>query len=266
MKFVVGSLIVGTILVALEHFFPERREQRHLRAHVRTDLAYWVLAPLVNRVLVPAVAFGAIVVTTSTVPRPASEAIAAAPLWAQALGMLVIGDFVGYWIHRLFHHQPWLWKIHAVHHSSEELDWLSSVRVHPLNQIIQISLRVTVLYVIGFTPGALAAYAPFLTFLAILIHANVPWRFGPLGFAIASPAWHRWHHAADALGEGRNFAGLLPVWDYLFGTAHFPREAPESYGLREEVMPDGIWRQLLHPFRASPGVEGPELNGASGVR
>ena len=254
MKFVIASLFVAVIFGALEHFFPDRRQQRHWRSQMRTDLGYWVLAPLVNRVLVPAVAIVAIVGVTVALPRPGEAAIASWPLWAQALGMLVIGDFVGYWIHRRFHHSARLWRLHAVHHSSEELDWLSSVRVHPLNQIIQVSLRLSVLYVIGFAPGTLAGYTPFLSLFAIGLHANVPWRFGPLGYVIASPAWHRWHHAADTQGEGRNFAGLLPVWDFMFGTAHFPHRQPERYGLRDEVMPVGVWRQLLYPFRASTGA------------
>lgn len=257
-RFGAATLVLFAVFGAIERLFPEKRGQRRLRPGLRTDLAFWLLAPLVNRVVAPAVALAAIVVTSLLAPRPGAEWIATWPLWAQIAGVLVIGDGIGYWLHRAFHRDACLWRFHAVHHSSSQLDWLSSARVHPANQVAQLAVRATALYWIGFEGRLLAAYAPLLTFLALLVHANVPWRFGPLGYLIASPAWHRWHHAADAVGEGRNFAGLFPFWDYLFGTAHFPREPAAVYGLRDDVMPEGFYAQLAWPMRRSrsAGVQG----------
>jgi sterol desaturase/sphingolipid hydroxylase (fatty acid hydroxylase superfamily) len=54
--------------------------------------------------------------------------------------------------------------------------------------------------------------------LDILLHANLPWTFGPLRNALASPAFHRWHHTWEAEGMDRNFSGLFPWIDLLFGT------------------------------------------------
>ena len=56
-----------------------------------------------------------------------------------------------------------------------------------------------------------------LSFYAIFVHANVPWSFGPLRYVIATPAFHRWHHAAEEQGLNHNFAGLFPLFDLLFG-------------------------------------------------
>jgi sterol desaturase/sphingolipid hydroxylase (fatty acid hydroxylase superfamily) len=61
--------------------------------------------------------------------------VAAQPVWLQAIGIYLLADFLGYWIHRLFHTGA-LWPFHAVHHSSEDLDWLSAVRVHPVNEAV----------------------------------------------------------------------------------------------------------------------------------
>jgi sterol desaturase/sphingolipid hydroxylase (fatty acid hydroxylase superfamily) len=58
--------------------------------------------------------------------------LAKMPLWAQALTFLIVSDFLTYWIHRGFHGAG-LWKYHSVHHSSEELDWISAARFHPVN-------------------------------------------------------------------------------------------------------------------------------------
>lgn len=43
------------------------------------------------------------------------------PKTVQVLMALVLGDLIGYWGHRLFHGRT-LWKFHAVHHASVELD------------------------------------------------------------------------------------------------------------------------------------------------
>src|SRR5581483_10231011 len=57
------------------------------------------------------------------------------PVWQQAVVMLAIADFIGYWMHRWFHGRR-LWRFHAVHHSSVDLDWLSAVRLHPVNDAL----------------------------------------------------------------------------------------------------------------------------------
>src|SRR5262249_30149291 len=103
---------------------------------------------------------------------------------------------------------------------------------------------------LGLPPTILAAYVPFLTFWAIFIHANVPWSLGPLRYVIASPAFHRWHHTSEEEGLDKNFAGLFPFLDALFGTLHLPAgQQPQRFGLLGEEVPEGLLGQLLYPFR-----------------
>jgi sterol desaturase/sphingolipid hydroxylase (fatty acid hydroxylase superfamily) len=168
----------------------------------------------------------------------------------QAFEVLLLGDLAGYWVHRLFHGR-WLWPFHAVHHASRHLDWLSSVRLHPVNDVLSRLAGAVPVLLLGFPPTVLAGYVPFLTLWAILLHANVPWTFGPFRYVLASPAFHRWHHTAEDEGKDKNFAGLFPFLDVLFGTFHMPpgRPAPEV-GLRQETVPEGLVAQLLYPFRA----------------
>ena len=124
--------------------------------------------------------------------------------------MFLLGDLLGYWIHRAFHSRT-LWKFHAVHHSSTQLDWLSSARVHPVNDVAAKLIPAMALVGLGFPLKALAAYVPFLTFYAILLHANVGWSFGWLRYVLASPLFHRWHHTTEEQGLSKNFAPLFPV-------------------------------------------------------
>lgn len=173
--------------------------------------------------------------------------VGAQPRWLQALEMVVLFDLIGYWTHRLFHTGR-LWPFHAIHHSSVDLDWLSAVRIHPMNDLLNRIPAAVAMILIGFSPGVLAGVLPFFGLHAILMHANVDWDFGPLRWVIASPRFHRWHHTSEAEGRDRNFAGLLPVWDLLFGTWYMPRHGPERFGV-EEPVPGTLWGQLIWPFR-----------------
>jgi sterol desaturase/sphingolipid hydroxylase (fatty acid hydroxylase superfamily) len=130
------------------------------------------------------------------------------------------------------------------------VDWLSSVRLHPVNDALTRVVQVLPLYWIGFNGTALAAFVPFLTFMALLLHADVTWSFGPLRYVIASPRFHRWHHTTEEEGLDKNFAGLFPFIDLFCGTFYMPpgRE-PSRFGVLHDHVPGGIGGQLVYPFR-----------------
>jgi len=110
--------------------------------------------------------------------------------------------------------------------------------------------QVIPILLLGFPPTIVAAYVPFLTFWAIFIHANVRFTLGPLRYLIAGPAFHRWHHTSEEEGLDKNFAGLFPLFDSLFGTLYLPSDRrPQRFGLVNEDVPEGLVAQLLYPFR-----------------
>lgn len=263
----VGGLLVGFFLLSIvfsviERLFPSIPAQRRFREGFRTDLAYWFFTPLVSKPLTRLALIIAIVVLAAlqgvpldkgsiqTFVAQRSSPVAAYPIWVQVLAVLFLGDLFAYWGHRLFHREK-LWSFHAVHHGSTHLDWLSSVRLHPLNEVGMRLLQVIPLFLLGFDGRVVAAYAPFISFYAILLHANVPWTFGPLRHVIASPAFHRWHHTSQEEGLDRNFAGLFPIFDVIFGTFYMPEgKQPLEFGVKGEPVPGGILAQLWYPFRS----------------
>jgi sterol desaturase/sphingolipid hydroxylase (fatty acid hydroxylase superfamily) len=262
---VVGGAVLGLVLWPLERLWPERR-QPWLRPGIGTDLAYWFFTPLVTKALTRVALAVAVVGLAAAAGVPLDRAhvvvwvrtprglVAGQPAAAQVLEVLVLGDGIGYWTHRAFHGRR-LWPFHAVHHSSEHLDWLSSVRLHPVNDVASRLVAALSLLILGFAPGIVGAYVPFLTFYAILLHANVSWRFGPLRFLLASPAFHRWHHSCEAEGRDHNFAGLFPWIDLAFGTFHMPPgRSPDRLGLADEEVPTGLLGQLAYPFGRSGGA------------
>ena len=115
----------------------------------------------------------------------------------------------------------------------------------------------TPVLLLGFDPGITVGTAVFFTFYAIFLHADVDWDFGPLRSVISTPVFHRWHHSKDPQAIDKNFAGLLPLWDILFGTYYMPRDRmPCDFGVPEKV-PTGYFGQLWHPFAGWFGRKGP---------
>jgi sterol desaturase/sphingolipid hydroxylase (fatty acid hydroxylase superfamily) len=73
-----------------------------------------------------------------------------------------------------------------------------------------------------------------------------------------SPRFHRWHHTDEVEARDKNFAGLLPLWDILFGTYHMPRDArPTRFGTLTPA-PRGLLGQLVFPFRSAARARPPE--------
>lgn len=256
----VAFAILAVVFALLEWTRPQDRRQPILRRGLTTDLAYWLFTPFATRVATrAAVVAVALPVVWLAYGQIDPEQIAGGfgpaaqlPLWLQAVCIIVLSDFLSYWGHRAFHGRR-LWRFHAVHHSPEVLDWLSAVRVHPINDALMRVLSAVPVLALGFAPKAVAGVIPFLTFMAILLHANVDWDWGPMRSVVASPRFHRWHHTSEAEGQDKNFAGLLPLWDILFGTYYMPQDqVPTRFGVNDagtgDRVPEGIFAQLWYPF------------------
>jgi sterol desaturase/sphingolipid hydroxylase (fatty acid hydroxylase superfamily) len=256
---VVGLLVLSAGFWLLERWRPSIRGQRRTARQTRTDLAYWFFTPLVTRVatrLAVGLVFVFVAASQGLTLDDFRRAATSRQTWATSLPIavqvpvvLLLADLLAYWTHRLFH-RPRLWPFHAIHHSSTAVDWLSSVRLHPVNDIVARVVQVLPLYWMGFNGAVLAAFVPFLTLYALLLHANVSWTFGPLRYAIASPAFHRWHHTTEEEGLDKNFAGLFPFIDLVFGTFYMPIDRqPQRFGTNGAQVPDGLIGQLAYPFR-----------------
>lgn len=260
------SVLIALLVLSLIFFVIERvcgrgggRKQPVFRRGWGTDVVYWfatvlLTKPLVRLILILPV--GLLVLCQVVTPEDLRSGLYAGfgplsrqPVWLQAVQIYLLVDLIGYWNHRLFHRGRW-WPFHAVHHSSEELDWLGSLRVHPVNDLMNKLVQASPVLLLGYNPTVTLSTAPVLTFYAIFLHANVNWDFGPLRSVLATPVFHRWHHSRDREAWDKNFAGLLPLWDILFGTYYMPRDRhPENFGILEP-MPRGYLGQLWAPFAA----------------
>lgn len=246
---VAGFAVLFILFVPIEKLFALRREQRTFRAGFRTDMLHF----LFTRLLVDAAVFVPIaflfIVLRNFVDPSFQAAVMAQPFWLKIVEGLVIVEMGGYIGHRLSHQVPLLWRFHAVHHSSEEMDWLASLRIHPLDGVVTKALQFAPLFLMGFSAGMLGGFAVLLRLYAVFIHSNVRFKLGKLRWLFTSPEFHHWHHAGTHEAKDKNFAGLSPLVDVLFGTAYMPEGAmPERYGVKEP-MPQGYFGQLAYPFK-----------------
>lgn len=253
---VIAFVVLLAIFRTLELLRPRAKRLPMLRTGFWTDAAYWLMTPFLTRTLTRVCVIAVIVpVALIAYGRVDGELIkhgfgpmSRLPPLLQAVLIVGLSDFISYWMHRLFHRSA-LWRFHAVHHSAVALDWLAAVRVHPVNDALMRVAGTLPVVALGFAPIAVAGVVPVITFMAILLHANVDWDWGPLRRVVASPCFHRWHHTSEAEGRDRNFAGILPLWDILFGTYYMPKgRVPTGFGT-ETPVPPGLVGQLLFPFR-----------------
>lgn len=250
-------IILTLVFAVLERFCASIPNQPKWRRGVWLDTFYWFFTPMVIQIL------SMIMIALVMLPfylllgrSLAWESILAGygpvshlPLWLQGLLAIVVGDFIGYWTHR-WHHTRQLWDFHAVHHSAEIVDWLTAVRLHPVNDIISRVCQASPLMLLGISPIAVEVYTPFLSSYIALIHANVSWTYGPFRYLISSPAFHRWHHTMDEEGLGKNFAGLFPIYDVIFGTFYMPQgQQPQNFGIHGETIQEDFISHLLYPVR-----------------
>jgi len=177
---------------------------------------------------------------------------------------LIVLDGFGYLIHRAQHRYAWWWALHAVHHSQRNMTYWSDSRNHLLDSVLVDSLVVLLARVIGIAPSQFVALVALSKLLESLSHANADLPFGRLGERLlVGPRFHRLHHGIGIGHEdartgrlgGCNFAVLLPVWDFLLGTArHDLRPGPT--GIRDQ-LPEmggrdygrGFWGQQVRALR-----------------
>jgi sterol desaturase/sphingolipid hydroxylase (fatty acid hydroxylase superfamily) len=216
-----GPVVLGFVLVVvlIEQVHPAERRPLLARGHV-VDMCYllvYALAVVPLIVLIGAGFSGELArhATWLVIPR-----IPAVPGWCFT-ALAVIGiDFVDWLAHLGNHRVASLWRLHAVHHSQEELSILTTFRAHPL---VHVSFLISAVPILAISSNAttpsivLTSYAC----LGALPHANVPWTYGRVGRVLISPAYHRIHHSAT----GRidiNLGTVFAVWDALSRRAVFP--------------------------------------------
>lgn len=205
--------------------------------------------PIVQYAEVSKVVSGEVTEGVSGVFFTARQFINQQNVWAQLFLAIFLVDFVGYWRHRWMHTRL-LWPFHAIHHSPQQLDWLSNERFHPVNTHISYLLSLTVMTAFFKEPFVFALAMPLRHYYGMFLHANVKLSFGPLSPVFASPLFHHWHHSDGEIAN-KNYATFFSGFDFLFGTYYLPSDKtePTSLGLPQgAILRPNLWTQFIYPF------------------
>lgn len=245
--FILG--LIGSIgFVFLEKAFPKYPEQVITRPGWRLDLLYVAVNSLGVGVLLLAgnrfapAAFG------WAIHDGFQSWVQSLPTLVQVGLLLFFADLVFYWMHRLFHTVPWLWRFHAVHHCSEHMDWLAGSRTHFFETLADRTMVMVPLYLLGASQQALDIYAVWVGIQAVFIHANFGLHLGPLEAIFVTPRFHHWHHSSEAPAIDTNYAVTFSFIDRMFGTYHMPEgHWPAHYGTVSPI-PRTFVGHFLYPF------------------
>lgn len=242
--------LVSMGLLVLQRLTPFTEDWRGTRADFGLDLLHMLTTSTVGEVW-RALVFGVAVKASLVLAAFVGTSLWPTSLpWVVQFGLaLLIGDLGAYWAHRGCHTFPLLWRIHAMHHSSERLYVFAASRSHPLNFVLAWGSAAVPLLLLGCPPSILLLVGAFTALHGMLQHANVDMAHGVFNLLFSTADLHRWHHSASFVESNTNFGSNLILWDRVFGTFYLPadRRRPERLGLEGVAIPENLWAHLASP-------------------
>jgi sterol desaturase/sphingolipid hydroxylase (fatty acid hydroxylase superfamily) len=245
--FLLDLFLMALIYVPLERLWPQYPEQGTFRNQWTLDVVYFMSTHLPIQflsflVLLPATQ------ATRYLGVPPLQHLIARMLWLlQFVLAVVVADLAEYFIHLALHKVPFLWRFHAIHHSSKGLDWIAGSRSHFVDDTLVRAFILAPL-MLGFSQSIILAYLIFVTLHATWSHCNFRLTVKSLEKYLVMPRYHHWHHTSQKEGIDKNFAIHFPWIDKIFGTYYYPDEWPERYGLDGEEISPSFVGQTIQPF------------------
>jgi len=181
--------------------------------------------------------------------------------WLALVASLILLDLGIYLQHVMFHAVPALWRVHRMHHADLDFDVTTGVRFHPIEIVLSMLIKFTLVVTLGAPAAAVLAFEVALNATSMFNHSNLhlPARVDRyLRWMMVTPDMHRVHHSIVVAETNSNFGFNLPWWDWLLGTY---RDQPAAghdamtIGIEQFREPRELRldRMLLQPFRGRAG-------------
>jgi sterol desaturase/sphingolipid hydroxylase (fatty acid hydroxylase superfamily) len=230
--FVLRLLFTGFLFIPLETLFPNRADQGIFRYEWREDLFYYLISSMLVQVLTWLSFMPAQTLFKHTSWTEFRAWVAALPFLVQLVAIMFLTDLVQYWVHRLFHRIPALWRFHAVHHSAQHMDWMAGARMHFLEILILRGTTVFPMILLGFSQTAVNAYVLVVYLFATFAHSNLGWRLGFHGKVLRHTALPSLASRHRKRGYRREFRHPLPAFRQALRHPPHAREQPLALRLR----------------------------------
>lgn len=242
-------------MAAWELFAPRRKLSAGRARRWPSNLGVVVVDALLVRLVLPAAAVGAALYA-------ADHSIGLFHWLNLRLSVAAVAGFLAldlaiYGQHVMFHHVPWLWRLHRMHHADLDIDVSTGFRFHPFEILISLGIKIAVVVALGIPPAAVFAFEVVLNATSLFNHSNAALKDGldrVLRLIVVTPDMHRVHHSAARAETDSNFGFNLPWWDWLFGTYRGEPAAGHvamTIGLPNfrDIRELRLDRMLTQPFR-----------------
>ena len=169
--------------------------------------------------------------------------------WWSFVLLFFADDFSYYWFHRISHENRFFWASHVVHHSSEHYNLSTALRQTWSGGFFSFVFWLW-LPLIGFHPGIILLQMSVSLLYQFWIHTEAIDKMPKWFEAVMNtPSHHRVHHGSNPIYLDRNHAGILIVWDKLFGT--FQPELKDEkvvYGLVSNIKTHNPLKVAFHEW------------------
>ena len=246
---------VFTIMALGEVLAPRRHQEIGRTTRWPSNLGVVMLDTVVVRILFPTSAVGLALLAEAK----GFGLFNAWPVagWFSIIASVVVLDLAIYLQHVLFHAVPALWRLHRMHHADLEFDVTTGARFHPIEIVLSMLIKLSVIGALGAPAVAVLIFEVLLNGTAMFNHSNIrlPTHMDRvLRWFIVTPDMHRVHHSVVVRETNSNFGFNLPWWDRLFGTYRDqPAAGHEAMAIGIEQIRDPaeqrLDRMLTQPFR-----------------
>ncbi len=162
--------------------------------------------------------------------------------------LVILQDFMFYWLHRVDHYCRFFWAVHVTHHSSEEFNLTVGFRSSVFQPLYRFIYFIP-LSLIGFDPlDVMFVYAATQIY-GILIHTKAVGNLGFIEWFMSTPSHHRVHHASNIKYLDKNMGMVFIIWDRLFGT-FAKEEETVVYGLTTNIETHNPITMVFHEWQA----------------
>jgi len=207
---------VFLLVILFERIYPNKADWNQSHDDIKTDighnLAILVVPGLLTFPILYLIGFELIVTEASDVRDglwPTSW-----PLLGQLLLALGVVEATSYWVHRLQHEVPMLWRFHAIHHSAHRLYWLNTGRFHFLDILMNFP-GILVVLLLGAKVELYFLWFLYTAMIGVFQHSNLKVRIGILSWFFSLTELHRWHHSIVSSESNHNYGQNIIIWDVL---------------------------------------------------
>ncbi len=156
--------------------------------------------------------------------------------WWAWMVLFFLDDFAYYWFHRMNHEVRLFWAGHVPHHSSVKLNFATALRQGVGERIHKYFFWLWI-PLLGFDALMMMTMMSINLIYQFWVHTELVGKLSkPVELIFNTPSHHRVHHASNVRYLDCNHAGVLIIWDRIFGTFSEEKEFEKPvYGLTQNI-------------------------------